>query len=83
MTLPIEQSGICINVRHTFKLVATLQLALWHEFEELVPEEEEFTVGYFEGKNHSKKCLVSAQDLEAMHSHYDGKECILLWCDGK
>lgn len=72
------------NVRHKFKSVAALQLALWHEFEELVPEEaKEFNVGYFEGKSHSKKWLVSAQDLEAMYTHYDGKECISLWCDGK
>ena len=33
--------------------------------------------------SHSKKWLVSAQDLEAMYIHYDGKECISLWCDGK
>ena len=26
---------------------------------------------------------MTPQDLEAMYIHYDGKECISLWCDGK
>jgi hypothetical protein len=60
--------------------VAALRSALWHEFEELVPEEGEFSVGYFEGKHHSKKWLVSSQDLEAMYAHYDSRT---VWCDGK
>ena len=71
------------NVRHTFKSVAALRSALWHKFDELVPEEGEFSVGYFEGKNHAKKWLVSNQDLEAMYTHYDGKDCISLLYDGK
>ena len=71
------------NVRHKFRSVTALRLALWHEFDELIPEEGELSVGYFEGQSHTKKWLVSGQDLEAMYSYYDGKECVSLWCDGK
>ena len=46
------------NVRHKFKSVVALRLALWHKFEELVPEEGEFSVGYFKGKSHCKKWLL-------------------------
>ena len=39
-------------------------------------------IGYFEGRQHTKKWLVSSQDREVMYSYYAGKEFILLWCDG-
>ena len=71
------------NVRHKFRSVSALRSAIWHEFEELVPEEGKFSIWYFECKTHAKKWLVSDQDLEAMYTHYDGKDCISLWCDGK
>ena len=47
------------NVKHKFKSVAALRLALWHEFSELVSEGE-FSVGYFEGQSNTKKWLVSS-----------------------
>ena len=84
---PVRRNKFCVremhNVKHKFKSVAALQLALWHEFDEFVPEEGEFSVGYFEGQSHTKKWIVSGQDLKAMCSYFDGKECISLWCDGK
>ena len=38
-----------------------------------------FNIGYFEGRQHTKKWLVSSQDREVM---YAGKEFIFVWCDG-
>ena len=36
-------------------------------FGDVVPDEGEFNLGYFEGKQHTKKWLVTSQDLEAMY----------------
>lgn len=71
------------NVHQRFKSVAALRSALWHEFGNAVPDEGDFNVGYFEGKQHAKKWLVTCQDLDAMYVHFEGKSCINLWCDGK
>ena len=69
------------NVRKKFESVAALRCALWHEFEDVVPEQGEFNIGYFEGRQHTKKWLVSSQDLEVMYAYYAGKEFIFRWCD--
>ena len=75
---PVKRTKFTVrHVKHKFKSVAVLRLALWQE---LLPEEG---IGYFEGKSRSKKWLVTRQDLEAMHNHYNGKACISLWCDGR
>ena len=42
------------NVSQKFHSVAALRSALWHEFGDAVPDEGEFNVGYFEGKQHQK-----------------------------
>ena len=68
------------NVSQRF---GTLRSAIWHEFADAVPDEGEFNVGFFEGKQHIKKWLVTCQDLDAMYNHFAGKSCINLWCDGK
>ena len=69
------------NVSHKFESVSALRSALYHEFEEVIPEEGEYNIGYFEGKQQAKKWLVCKQDLEAMYQHYFEKPCISLWCD--
>ena len=66
------------NVSKKFDSVASLRSALWHEFGDTIPDEGEFNVGYFEGKQHTKKWLISSQDLDA---YFEGKRN--LWCDGK
>lgn len=38
------------NVCGRFENVGNLRLALYHEFEDDIPDSEEFNVGYFEGK---------------------------------
>ena len=48
-----------------FRSVAALRSVLWHEFGDAVPDEGEFNVDYFDGKRHTKKWLVTGQELEA------------------
>ena len=56
---------------------------MWHEFGDAVPDEGEYNLGYFEGKQHTKKWLVTCQDLDIMYNYFIGKPCINLWCDGR
>ena len=58
------------NMSQRFHSVAALRSALWHEFVDAVPDEGEFNVGYFEGKQQTKKWLVTSQDLKAMYSYF-------------
>ena len=69
------------NVVHKFESVSSLRLALYHECEDEIPDESDYCMGYFEGKQQAKKWLVSNQDLEAMYRHFQGKPCIFIWCN--
>ena len=70
-------------MNHKFLDVASLRSALYHEFEDDVPDVGDFNIGYFEGREQKKKWLVSTADLESMYSYYSKKTPISLWCDGK
>lgn len=70
------------DVCHRFDSVKTLQSALYHEFDDQIPDGD-FNVGYFEGSSHKKKWLVSVDDLNAMYAKFKGKNNISLWCYGK
>ena len=50
------------NVSHRFSSVGALRLALYHELEEDIPDDN-YNLGYFEGKQQKKKWLVSSSDL--------------------
>ena len=71
-------SGRCIMFQCKFESVASLRSALWHEFGDTIPDEGEFNVGYFEGKQHTKKWLISSQDLDVMYAYFEGKQSINL-----
>ena len=71
------------NVTRRFESVASLRSALWHELGDIIPDEGDFNLGYFEGRQHSKKWLTSRQDLEVMYAHFQGKPSVNLWCDGR
>ena len=71
------------NITKKFESVSSLRSALWHELGDVVPDEGDFNVGYFEGRQHTKKWLTTRQDLDAMYSYFQGKMCISLWCDGR
>ena len=71
------------NITKKFESVLSLRSALWHELGDMVPDEGDFNVWYFEGRQHTKKWLATRQDLDAMYSYFQGKMCISLWCDGR
>ena len=72
------------NVNCQFQSVAALRSVLYHELEDDVPEQGEYNIGYFEGRQQKKKWLVTPADLEAMYSYYEEKAHIIsLWCDGR
>ena len=55
------------------------------EFEDQVPPTTRFSLGYFAGRQSTKKWLVSDEDLIAMYSELGqtGKTDVCLWCDGR
>ena len=79
---PNSLFGNCI-VTQKFKSVSALRSALYHELGDDIPEEGDYSVGFFEGRQQSKKWLVTARDLEAVYVCYKGKSQVSLWCDGK
>ena len=52
------------------------------EFKDQVPETLNFSVGYFVGKQSTKKWVVSQEDLECMYTAVR-QAGICLWCDGR
>ena len=64
--------------------VVEVKTRLIEEFEEQVPSTLNFSAGYFEGRQSSKKWLVSPEDLNAMYCTLEqsGKSEICLWCEG-
>ena len=71
------------DASHQFSSIGALRLALYHELEDDIPDDEQYNLGYFEGKQQKKKWLVSSSDLDAMYACFEGKQQISLWCDGK
>ena len=67
-----------------FTSVVDLKVKLMEEFEEQVPPTTRFSVGYFAGRQSTKKWLVTQEDLTAMYSELrqGGKTDVCLWCDG-
>ena len=72
------------KVTGKFASVVELKAKLMEEFEKQVPSTLNFSVGYFEGCQSTKKWLISTEDLHAMYFAFQqsGKTDILLWCDG-
>ncbi len=70
------------NVCHKFDSVEAVKSALYHEFEDEVPDNGDYSLGYFEGKQQKKRWLISQSDLKAMYTFYHGKAQVSLWCDG-
>ena len=66
------------NITKKFESVLSLRSALWHELGDMVPDEGDFNVGYFEGRQHTKKWLATRQDVDAMYSFFQGKMGISL-----
>lgn len=54
------------------------------EFEDQLPPTTRFSVGYFIGRQSTKKWIVTQEDLEAMYTELQKskKKQVCLWCDG-
>ena len=71
--------------RGKFSSIVHMKVKLMEGFEDQVPPTTHFFVGYFVGRQSTKKWrLVSQEDLIAMYSELaqGGKTHVCLWCDG-
>ena len=64
-----------------FESLRRLKLKLMEEFDDLVPSQVEFEVGYFSGKQSKKHWLIGDDDLVQMYETVKNKSSIFLWCD--
>ena len=83
---PHRKSDMIIRYLHNystrFESATALRMKLVEEFQDLVPDNLSFSVGYFEGQSHSKIWLMSREDFTTMYIKYPKGE-ITLWCDGR
>ena len=70
--------------RGKFTSVVDMKVKLMEEFDTQVPPTTRFSVGYFAGRQSTKKWLVTQEDLTAMYAELRqaGKNDVCLWCDG-
>ena len=84
---PTKKSEVIAREIHhfssKFESVNALRSKLVNDFVENIPSSEDFTVGYYDGSQHSKMWLVTADDLHSMYTKYPKGGNIVLWCDGK
>ena len=68
----------------TFASVVQLRFKLLEEFEDQLPPTTRFSVGYFIGRQSTKKWIVTQEDLEAMYKDLikAKKTQVCLWCEG-
>ena len=73
------------NFCKRFSSVIDMKVKLIEEFEDQVPPNTGFVVGYFQGRQSTKKWICDVKDLEAMYSYLDdsNKKEVCLWCDGR
>ena len=83
---PHRKSDMIVRYLHNytsrFESAIALRMKLVEEFKDVVPDSFSFSVGYFEGQNHSKIWLVTREDFSTMYGKYPKGE-ITLWCDGR
>ena len=82
---PKKKTNLIVHEVHQFhgqfSSVIDLKAKLMEEFQEQVPETVFFNVGYFEGRQSTKKWIYSQEDLETMYKVCAAKSEILLWCN--
>ena len=55
------------NFTSRFESAVVLRMKLVQEFKDVVPDSLSFSVGYFEGQNHSQIWLVTREDFSTMY----------------
>ena len=70
----MKKSDIIVRELHhfnsKFSSVTALRMELINGCKEHVPNTTDFSVGYFEGHQHSKMWLVTNDDLNSMYTKY-------------
>ena len=83
---PLKKSDVVVRELHhynsKFESVVSLRMKLIEQFKEHVPNTVDFSVGYYEGQQHTKVWLVTSDDLKSMYTKFSGGQ-LTLWCDGK
>ena len=71
------------NYRDKFESITAMKLKLMDDFPGQVPSTMDFQIGYFMGRQSAKYWLMCQADLDSMYKSLNGKQSLLLWCDGK
>ena len=61
-----------------FSSITALRMKLIDAFKEHVPNTNDFSIGYFEGHQHSKVWLVENNDLESMYAKHGSSGDLVL-----
>ena len=72
--------GVLHNFHSKFDSVTSIRAHIKAEFSENVPQDNSFSVGYFNGKN--KLWILNDQDVNGMYLVLRNDMEICLWCDG-
>ena len=84
---PLKKSEVVVrqlnNFTSKFKSVKDIRIKLIEEFGEQVPNNLDFTVGFYDGSQQAKVWLCTTDDLTSMYSKYPSGGSLSLWCDGK
>ena len=70
------------NFSSRFESATVLRVKLVEQFQELVPDNLSFNIGYYEGRKSLKIWLMSKEDFTTMYVKCPKGE-ITLWCDAR
>ena len=84
---PKKKSDFVVRMWHdenqAFDSPRVLKLKLMEAFPNDVPDHVTFQIGYFEGRNNTKRWIMETHDLEAMYATFKPGSKINSWCEGK
>ena len=69
------------DVKHRFSSVTSLKTKLVECYPSELSEDLKFDVGYYQGRESTKRWLVDDRDLNEMYKNNE-KTTINLWCEG-
>ena len=71
------------NMHKEFSSPETLRENLMDTFSVQVPEDTDFSIGYYAKPGNSKRWIEINEDLKAMYKMYKHDSTVNLWCDGR
>jgi len=69
------------NYTERFPSITAMKVLLIDQFGDQVPDNLDFSLGYYEGKANKRRWLCCKEDLAAMYKSLNKKEEITLWCE--